>query len=559
MTDSAFRALEEYSRNRSALNAKATIQFVGNEGSLTFPTTLKPGPSAASAERKFNFSITECEASRGALDLIKQPKQTAGHRLEAWGLMANKMQVQANDDVYETTKIRMAVAEETQKNKCTREIKPNQTDIGRKIKVKGMNNLLPSTTAATVAASSSVAAASRRIGSVDVAARPAVVGPDITRRTIQDRLVHLLAVRPYKKPELYVKLTGKGLTEQEKGQIGTILDSITYVRDSKYHLKRHIWNDVQEDWPFYTDQDRQSLKRRRPESVSQSPPSAGPPPKSSSLFEGGSGTSSSYKGDKNRDEPASKRQRISRVAKSSTETSHAKVKPPNNYSEDSRSGMSGRPSPSMVGTAAAAGMPSEGQSNRHSGDSNGSSNGGQNGGGRRCGNDSNQTQNQYDHKENSPMMTDTENSNEVEALTNELRAQADRVDKMEYDFSQFKTILSIDRRREYKMIFEQDYAEYRTLHKEIEKAAELFQQLDVKLQKEERLRSVGHGDQKVKQVKRQIMAEFAKNMRDPEHQRVKERFHYLHKKLSHITSLVREFDESRTGRSNVLLQPQTTC
>jgi len=33
------------------------------------------------------------------------------------------------------------------------------------------------------------------------------------------------------------------------------------MRDNTYHLHRHIWNDVHEDWPFYTEQDRQCLKR----------------------------------------------------------------------------------------------------------------------------------------------------------------------------------------------------------------------------------------------------------------------------------------------------------
>lgn len=29
-------------------------------------------------------------------------------------------------------------------------------------------------------------------------------------------------------------------------------------------LHRHVWNDVHEDWPFYTEQDRATLKRYNP-------------------------------------------------------------------------------------------------------------------------------------------------------------------------------------------------------------------------------------------------------------------------------------------------------
>lgn len=33
------------------------------------------------------------------------------------------------------------------------------------------------------------------------------------------------------------------------------------MRDNAYYLKRHIWNEVLDDWPFYTEQERQVLKR----------------------------------------------------------------------------------------------------------------------------------------------------------------------------------------------------------------------------------------------------------------------------------------------------------
>lgn len=38
------------------------------------------------------------------------------------------------------------------------------------------------------------------------------------------------------------------------------LSQISTMRDNTYHLIRHMWNDVQEDWPFYSEQDRQMLK-----------------------------------------------------------------------------------------------------------------------------------------------------------------------------------------------------------------------------------------------------------------------------------------------------------
>lgn len=53
----------------------------------------------------------------------------------------------------------------------------------------------------------------------------------------------------------------EGIKEREKAQIFCILKTISYMRDNTFHLNRNIWNDVHEDWPFYTEQDRACLKR----------------------------------------------------------------------------------------------------------------------------------------------------------------------------------------------------------------------------------------------------------------------------------------------------------
>ena len=39
------------------------------------------------------------------------------------------------------------------------------------------------------------------------------------------------------------------------------------MKDNTYHLQRHIWNDVSEDWPFYTEEERQQFRRRKPQNL----------------------------------------------------------------------------------------------------------------------------------------------------------------------------------------------------------------------------------------------------------------------------------------------------
>lgn len=47
----------------------------------------------------------------------------------------------------------------------------------------------------------------------------------------------------------------------------TILKQVAFMRDNTYHLHRYVWNDVQEDWPYYTEQEKAMLKRRKPQNL----------------------------------------------------------------------------------------------------------------------------------------------------------------------------------------------------------------------------------------------------------------------------------------------------
>ena len=51
-----------------------------------------------------------------------------------------------------------------------------------------------------------------------------------------------------------------------------LLGSVATLRDNVYYLKRHCWNDVSQDWPFYTEQERREFAAHRPENLT--PPSS---------------------------------------------------------------------------------------------------------------------------------------------------------------------------------------------------------------------------------------------------------------------------------------------
>lgn len=57
-----------------------------------------------------------------------------------------------------------------------------------------------------------------------------------------------------------------------------------------------------------------------------------------------------------------------------------------------------------------------------------------------------------------------------------------------FSFRRFTSIQSIEQRREYKSIFDKDYAEYRKLHEQIDNVSKRFAQLEEKLRMEEKSR-----------------------------------------------------------------------
>lgn len=58
------------------------------------------------------------------------------------------------------------------------------------------------------------------------------------------------------------------MKEKDKKLIMPVLTAIGLMKDQAYHLARHVWNDVHDDWPFYTDQEKQILKRYVPNHIS---------------------------------------------------------------------------------------------------------------------------------------------------------------------------------------------------------------------------------------------------------------------------------------------------
>ncbi|CAN8179527.1 unnamed protein product, partial [Coccothraustes coccothraustes] len=121
----------------------------------------------------------------------------------------------------------------------------------------------------------------------------------VSQRPIRDRVIHLLALKNYRTAELLSCLEREGVVEKDKESLGKILQEVANLdaNEGSFSLKEHFFKDIQEDWPGYSERDRQTLEvtlsqkaapSQNATSTSQSP-SLGPserdtPPRTAQVF-----------------------------------------------------------------------------------------------------------------------------------------------------------------------------------------------------------------------------------------------------------------------------------
>ncbi|XP_050317187.1 RNA polymerase II elongation factor Ell-like [Bactrocera neohumeralis] len=85
---------------------------------------------------------------------------------------------------------------------------------------------------------------------------------------IRERLIHLLALKPFSKFELFSRLQKEGIRDDDRSSIKSILMDIASVRNNVYSLRGHVWEDVNGNWPFYTEDEQNQVKRNKPQDLS---------------------------------------------------------------------------------------------------------------------------------------------------------------------------------------------------------------------------------------------------------------------------------------------------
>lgn len=277
LTDSAHRALSDFLQNQDKLAVKPMIEFDKDNGLLQIPTSSKgsTGTDRCMAQFKFNvISNVTMQGRQGRFTCIKHKHKSK--KLKDLGIMTKRLRIHANEDVFEITKNRMAEVDLEQRKICTREIDLYSDTVNRRIKIDRNTKMSASKPVSAVIENKAIS----RLLSLKSAQSRSKAAPSnvpkslnpIAKRPLRERIIHLLAVRPLKKIELSAALRRDGLRETDKARFMSTLVSVSTLKDNVYHLLRHVWNDVQEDWPYYNEQEKQQMKRNKPQNLT--PPSS---------------------------------------------------------------------------------------------------------------------------------------------------------------------------------------------------------------------------------------------------------------------------------------------
>uniref|UniRef100_A0ABM0LTX8 RNA polymerase II elongation factor ELL2-like n=1 Tax=Saccoglossus kowalevskii TaxID=10224 RepID=A0ABM0LTX8_SACKO len=241
---------------------KPSIRFKGNHGVISLP--VRKSSDSLNGERVFNFSMTPVN-ERGSYECVQQCKNRNGApHLEQQGTVQKKLQILATDEVYQATKDKMTLAEEEMRKSTTKVIdKVTGRNIGHKVKVKKSQYPHSSSKHALVSRSNgSKTLPAKKMTSTKPPGGGTHIIPKIHKASYRDNIIHLLALKPYKKPELILRLQRLGVNQKDRSQLGTILQQVATMKDNTFTLNKHVYNEVREDWFTYSDDDRRVLRSK---------------------------------------------------------------------------------------------------------------------------------------------------------------------------------------------------------------------------------------------------------------------------------------------------------
>ncbi|XP_072137412.1 RNA polymerase II elongation factor ELL2 [Mobula birostris] len=247
LTETAFRALEAFQNAKNSSISQPTIQFQGLQGLIKIPKTDNHNEG-----RNFDFYVSNVgkDNPQGSFDCVQQYISSDGvAELDCFGSIQDKITICATNDSYLITRERMTQAEEETRSRSTKVIKPGGRYVGKRVQIRkpapGIPDAVPERKRSTPI---NPASTIRKCNTNSVC-----------QRSYRDRAIHLLVLKPFKKPELLARLQKDGVSQKDKNSLGPILQQVANInpKDNSYTVKDFVYKEVQRDWPGYSEEDRQ--------------------------------------------------------------------------------------------------------------------------------------------------------------------------------------------------------------------------------------------------------------------------------------------------------------
>uniref|UniRef100_A0A669DYE9 Elongation factor for RNA polymerase II 2 n=1 Tax=Oreochromis niloticus TaxID=8128 RepID=A0A669DYE9_ORENI len=573
LTETALRAIETYQNCTNVPSLRPTIQFKGLQGRIKIPKS----DSSSDAFHNFEFYLSNVgkDNPQGSFECIHQYASSSGaSHLALLATVHDKVTVCATNDSYQVTRERMTQAVEDTRERGTKVIKPGGQYRGKQVHIRK-----PALSAPEVVPERKRSTPINPANTI----RKCLSNNPVSQRPFRDRIIHLLALRPYKKLEVLARLQRDGINQKDRNSLGTTLQQVANLnpKDNAYFLKDYIYRDVQRDWPGYSEDEKSQIDRiltrklglpneitatsssgSPKDSVPTSPQKRQPdfdfidplaPKKARISHLSNRGPATSSTSDRREDEGSlsSKRSSLPSNVTSGPPTHLPISSHPPAPSHQQPSPASNTNSPSTPEGCGTQDLPVDQSSScRDPSPKSFSSD--------RSLQDltstvisspplSNITSKKVKKKSKKHKDKDREREKGKQSPVEETRRVISKSSHKDQGVFlnllyglKYTALVSLDQRQSYKDDFNAEYDEYRLLHARVENITRRFTQLD------SQCRKLAPGTKEHQKVQEEVVKEYKKiKQHSPNYHKEKLRCEYLHNKLAHIKRLIADFDQRR--------------
>uniref|UniRef100_A0A3Q3WUM0 OCEL domain-containing protein n=1 Tax=Mola mola TaxID=94237 RepID=A0A3Q3WUM0_MOLML len=250
LTETALRAIESHQK---CTVSERPVHFDPKTRHIKIPKT----DSSSDAFHNFDFYLSNVgkDNPQGSFECIHQYVSSSGaSHLALLATVQDKVTVCATNDSYQVTRERMTQAVEDTRERGTKVIKPGGQYRGKQVHIRK-----------PVLSAPEVVPERKRSTPINPAntIRKCLSNNPVSQRSFRDRIIHLLALRSYKKLEVLARLQRDGINQKDRNSLGTTLQQVANLnpKDNSYSLKDFIYRDVQRDWPGYSEDEKTQVDR----------------------------------------------------------------------------------------------------------------------------------------------------------------------------------------------------------------------------------------------------------------------------------------------------------